>query len=136
MSLQQALSRLACVFVLSWAGQASAEPPDMHKDEHGLSSSEHQRMRSDLERFSREQLRRGDFEKRRNFLRERARQRFHDADTNGDGGLNREELARLNPGAARNFDQFDYNGDDELSEQEVAQALRKHLKQRYRNYPR
>lgn len=136
MSPQQVLSGLACVFVLSWAGQASAEPPDKHVDEHGLSRSEHQRMRSDLERFSREQLRRSDFEKRRKLLRERARQRFHDADTNGDGGLSREELARLNPGAARNFDQFDHDGDNELSEQEVAQALRKSLKQRYRSYPR
>lgn len=93
-------------------------------------------MRSDLERFSREQLRRSDFEKRRKLLRERARQRFRDADTNRDGTLNREELARLNPGAANNFDQFDHDGDGELSEQEVARALRKHVKQREKSHPK
>lgn len=93
-------------------------------------------MRSDLERFSREQLRRNDFEKRRKLLRERARQRFRDADTNRDGTLNREELARLNPGAAKNFDQFDHDGDGELSEQEVARALRKHVKQREKSHPK
>lgn len=135
MPLKHILVHLTCLLALSWAGQAPAEPQGTDAHEHGLSSSEHKRMRSDLERFSREQPRRGDFEKRREIFRERARQRFHDADTNGDGGLSREELARLNPGAAKNFDQLDHNADGELSEQEVAQAIRKHVRQRYKRQP-
>lgn len=135
MRLEQVIVQFACLLALGWAGQAAAEPQDAHAPERRLSSSEHQRMRSDLERFSREQPRRGDFEKRRKLLRERARQRFHDADTNGDGELNREELARLNPGAAKNFDQLDHNADGGLSQREVVQAMRKHARQRDKRQP-
>ena len=92
-------------------------------------------MRRDLERFSREQPQRGEFEKRRKLLRERARQRFHAADTNHDGVLSREELGRLKPGAVKNFDQLDHNADGGLSEQEVAKAMRKQARQRYRRLP-
>lgn len=135
MPLKHTLVHLTCLLALSWAGQAPAEPQDTHAHQPGLSSSEHQRMRSELERFSREQPRRSDFEKRREIFRERARQRFHEADTNADGVLSREELARLNPGAAKNFDQLDRNADGGLSEQEVAQAMRKHVRQRYKRQP-
>lgn len=132
MSLQQALTKLACLLALSWAGQAPAQPEGSVGHPPVLSSSEHKRMRGELERFSREQPRHVDFEKRRQLFRERARQRFHEADTNGNGGLSRQELARLNPGAAKNFDQFDHNGDGELNQQEAAQAMRKHVRQRYK----
>lgn len=125
---QQALAKLACLLVLSWVGQAPARAEDYSAHTPNLSNSEHKRMRSDLERFSREQPRRGDFEKRRQFFRERARQRFHDADTDGNSLLNREEWTRLHPAAARNFDEIDQNGDGELSEQEVAQVLRKRIR--------
>lgn len=129
MSVKQTLAGLMCVISFGWAGKSPAEPQDSHAYEHSLSSSEHKRMRGDLERFSREQPRRGDFEKRRQIFRERARQRFQEADTDGNGLLNREELTRLSPNAAKNFDQIDRNVDGELSEQEVAQILRQRRRQ-------
>lgn len=134
MLLKQTLVRLMCLLALGWAGQAPAAPEGGGAYERRLSNSERKRMRGDLERFSREQPRRGDFEERRRVFRERVKQRFDDADTNGNGLLNREELAGLNPNAAKNFDQFDHNADGELSEQEVAQALRQRMRQHSQRY--
>lgn len=135
MRFEQLIAQCVCWLAIGWAGQAAAQPTDAPSHEQTLSSSEHQRMRRDLERFSREQPQRGEFEKRRKLLRERARQRFHAADTNRDGVLSREELGRLKPGAVKNFDQLDHNADGGLSEQEVAKALRKQARQRYRRLP-
>ena len=125
MSLKQALVKSVCLLALSWAGQAPAQPEVDSGHAPNLTNSEHRRMRGELDRFSREQPQRGDFEKRRHIFRERARQRFHDADTNGNGVLSREEWARLNRGTAQRFDQLDLNGDGELSEHEVGQAMRR-----------
>lgn len=67
----------------------------------------------------------GDFEARRQAIRERARARFAEADRNGDGLLSREEVARLRPMLARHFDRIDANRDGQASEQELADALRR-----------
>ncbi len=67
----------------------------------------------------------GDFEARRQAIRERARARFAEADLNGDGLLNRDEMARLRPFLARHFDRIDTNHDGQVSEQELADALRR-----------
>lgn len=130
MSLKQALVKSACLLALSGAGQASAPSEGDSGHAPNLTHSEHTRMRGELERFSHEWPRRGDFEKRRQMFRDRARQRFHDADTDGNGVLSREEWARLNRGAAQHFDQLDLNGDGQLSEHELAQALRRRARMR------
>lgn len=67
----------------------------------------------------------GDFEARRQAIRERARARFAEVDHNGDGLLNREEVAQLRPMLARHFDRIDTNRDGQASEQELAVALRR-----------
>lgn len=128
--LKQICLPLTFLLAFGLAGQASADPEASGAHERGLSHSEHKRMRGDLERFSREQPRHGDFEKRRQVFRERARLRFHEADRNGNGLLDREELTRHHPNAANNFDEIDHNADGELSEQEVAQVLRQRMRQR------
>lgn len=67
----------------------------------------------------------GDFEARRQAIRERARARFAEADRNGDGLLSREEMAQLRPMLARHFDRIDTNRDGQASEQELAEAMRR-----------
>ena len=97
-----------------------------------LRVDDRERLRGDLEQFSQQQPERAEIDKRRQYFRERAKERFRHADTNGNGLLNREELSRLNPNAARNFDEIDQDRDGELSEQEVAQILRARMQLRYR----
>ena len=119
---------LGCATLLGWADLTPAEPRARGDHVHGLSTSERMRMRSDLERFSQEQPYREKIEMRRQRLRERSRQRFHDADRDGNGLLNRQELRHLNPNAAQHFDEIDRDRDGELSEQEVGQALRRRMR--------
>lgn len=122
------------VMTLSWAalfalaGPISAEtrPADVHTPD--LSHSERMRMRGDVERFSQEHPDRARIDKRRQMLRERAKRRFHEADHDGNGRLNRHELARQNPNAARHFEQIDRDRDGEISEFEFAQALRRRMR--------
>lgn len=89
-----------------------------------LSPGERMRMRGDLERFSEQQPHRAKIEMRRQMLRERARQRFRQADGDGNGFLNRQEFSERFPNAARHFEQIDRDRDGELSEQEMGQAIR------------
>lgn len=119
---------LGCVALFGTAslGLADTQTRDMHIP--SLSPSERMRMRGDLERFSQQHPHRARIEMRRQMLRERARRRFHDADLDGNGLLNRQELSQLNPNAARHFDQIDHDHDGELSEQEVGQAIRWRMK--------
>jgi len=119
---------LSCATLFGWAGGVLAEPRQRDAHAQGLSPSERMRMRGDLERFSREQPYRDKIEMRRQMLRERGKQRFHDADRDGNGLLNRQELRQLNPNAARHFDQIDRDHDGELSEQEVGQAMRRRMR--------
>jgi len=76
----------------------------------------------------------GDFESRRQAIRERARARFAEADRNGDGLLSRREVAELRPMLARHFDRIDTNQDGQASEQELAVALRRLQQMRRENF--
>ncbi len=78
----------------------------------------------------------GDFEARREAIRARARARFAEADLNGDGVLNREEMARLRPFLVRHFDRIDTNHDGQVSEQELTDALRRMQAMRRENFNR
>lgn len=119
---------LSCTALFAVAGLGSAEPRPADAHTPDLSHSERMRMRGDVERFSQEHPDRARIELRRQMLRERAKRRFHDADQDGNGRLNRHELARRNPNAARHFDQIDRDRDGELSELEFAQALRRRMR--------
>lgn len=122
---------LGCVALFGTAGLALAEPRPRDTHAPGLSPSERMRMRGDLERFSQQHPQRARIEMRRQMLRERARRRFHDADHDGNGYLNRQELSRINPNAARHFDQIDRDQDGEVSEHEVGQVLRRRMQGQY-----
>lgn len=98
------------------AGMACAEPPDDAAPDWG-------RLRRDVDAGARRPG--GDFEARRQAIRERARARFAAADRNGDGLLSRDEMAGLRPMLARHFDRIDANHDGQASEQELADALRR-----------
>lgn len=140
MALKQRQLSIALLLATGWIGPASADPARHDFDRpghasHSLSENERERMRSDLERFSHQLPGRAQIDKRRQLLRDRARQRFQDADTDHNGRLNRDELARLNPHAVRFFDRVDRDGDGELNLQEVAQALRARIRQQYRQRP-
>ncbi|MBT9539486.1 EF-hand domain-containing protein [Thiobacillus sp.] len=89
------------------------------------------RMRRDVDAEARRPN--GDFEARREAIRERARARFKEADSNGDRQLSREEMTRLRPGMAQHFDRIDSNGDGLASEQELGDAIRKRMQMRREN---
>jgi hypothetical protein len=109
---------LACVQIS--AASAQAAPP--------VEETDWGRIRRDVDAEARRLD--GDFEARRQAIRERARARFNAADTNGDKLLSREEMAKLRPGMAQHFDRFDSNGDGLVSEQEIGDAIRKRQQMR------
>jgi hypothetical protein len=106
------------------AGLARAEPP-------GDAAPDWGQLRRDVDAGARRPD--GDFEARREAIRERARARFAEADRNGDSLLNREEMARLRPMLAKHFDRIDANQDGQASEQELADALRRLQERRREN---
>lgn len=128
MHAKRILMLLGCLALFSSAGASRAEPEPQDTHSPALSASERMRMRGDLERFSQQHPYRNHIEMRRQLLRERAKRRFLEADLDDNGFLNRQEFARHNPNAARQFDLIDRNRDGELSEMEVAQALRRHMR--------
>lgn len=88
------------------------------------------RLRHDVDAQTRRPGGNGEFEARRQAIRERARARFSEADSNRDGQLNREEIGRLRPGLAQHFERIDANGDGLASEQEIVEALRNRQRMR------
>lgn len=114
----------------AWAGLAQAESAMERPQESHLSDLERERLRGDLDQYSNELYGRDRLEKRRQFLRERAKQRFNEADRSGNGRLDREEFRRQYPNATRYFDRIDSDGDGEVSQAEVANALRTRLELR------
>lgn len=114
----------------AWAGLAQADSATERPQESQLSDLERERLRGDLDQYSNELYGRDRLEKRRQFLRERAKQRFNEADRSGNGRLDREEFRRQYPNAARHFDRIDSDGDGEVSQAEVANALRTRLELR------
>lgn len=122
------LSMLTCLALLSWAAASRAEPATEDAHAPAFSPSERMRMHGDLERFSQQHPYRDQIEMRRQQLRERTKRRFDAADLDRNGFLDRQEFARRNPNAARQFDLIDQNRDGELSQTEVSQALRRHMR--------
>lgn len=88
------------------------------------------RLRHDVDAQTRRPGGNGEFEARRQAIRERARARFNGVDTNRDGQLSRDEIGKLRPGLAQHFDRIDTNGDGQASEQELAGAMRKRQQMR------
>lgn len=122
------MMRMALVWLLigmAGAGMARAEPP-------GDAAPDWGQLRRDVDAGTRRPD--GDFEARRQAIRERARARFMEADSNGDGLLSRDEAARLRPMLARHFDRVDTNGDGQLSERELADALHRMREMRRDNF--
>ena len=117
-----AVALLACVEI--GAALAQAASPNAGEPDWG-------RMRRDVDAAARRLD--GDFGARREAIRERARARFKEADSNGDRQLSREEMARLRPGLAQHFDRIDSNGDGLASEQELGDAIRKRVQMRREN---
>ncbi len=122
---------IAFLLAFGCAGQVSAQSSEVYPQEYRLSDSERERMHGDLERFSQQQPQYEEIKKHRKELRERARQRFRAADTDGNGFLSREEFARMRPNAADHFDEIDQDHDGELSEQEVARFFRQRMRQQH-----
>lgn len=110
--------------------QALAEPFPSRAHEPGLPPRERETLRDDLDQYSNEIYGREQLERRRQFLRERARKRFNEADRSGNGLLDREEFERQYPNAAQHFDWIDANGDGEISPVELARALRARMELR------
>lgn len=106
------------------AGMVRAEPPADGAPDWG-------QLRRDVDAGARRPD--GDFETRRQAIRERARARFAEADRNGDGLLSRDAVGQLRPLFARHFDRIDANQDGQASEQELADALRRLQQMRREN---
>ncbi|NWG39570.1 MAG: hypothetical protein HXY27_06365 [Hydrogenophilaceae bacterium] len=122
---------LSCL--IAWASLAHANFTLAQAPNARLSNSEREDLRGDLDQYSNELYGRENLEKRRQFLRDRAIQRFRDADRSGNGSLDREELRRHYPNAARHFDRIDTDKDGEVTQAEMAKALRTRLELRRRH---
>lgn len=130
------LARLILLGAVAWAVHAQAGSAATKPDAPLLSDGERERLRGDLDQYSNELYGRESLEKRRRFLRDRARQRFNEADQSGNGRLDREEFSRQYPNAARHFDRIDSDGDGELNQDEIAKALRARMELRRQHLER
>lgn len=84
---------------------------------------DHRRLRGDLEEYSRDAYPdREQIESRRHEMRERMKQRVHEADQDGDGTLSRDEAGKHMPGLARHFDRIDQDGDGVITREEMKDA--------------
>ncbi|MBT9569202.1 MAG: hypothetical protein IV085_13000 [Thiobacillus sp.] len=111
------IHRFLLVMALFGAASVQAAPP-------GSGDPDWRGLRRDVDAGTQRPGGNGEFEARRQVIRERARARYNEADGNGDGQLSREEMARLRPGMAKHFDRIDANGDGLASEQEIIDTLR------------
>lgn len=94
--------------------------------EGSLTPEERHQLRRDLDSLSREIYpRRPALERRLQDSRRRAVERFGQADVDGDRVLNRAEMERFAPRAARHFDHIDSDGDGRVTEQELADSFRR-----------
>jgi hypothetical protein len=127
-TLMHDFTRLVFFFlILSGATLAQAAPPD-------AAGPDWERLRRDVD--AARPAGNGAFEARRQAIRERARARYNEMDTNRDGRLSRDEMTRLHPILAKHFDEIDANGDGLVSEQEIIDALRKRQQMRREGYNR
>jgi hypothetical protein len=111
-------------FIAAWLTAASAwsQPVQPHPRERDWAG-----LRGDVEAEARRPHSRqgaGNFELRRQAIRDRARARYTAADVNRDGLLSRDELTHLHPGLADDFERHDRNGDGLISQRELFEAAR------------
>lgn len=105
---------------------AQAEPSSVP----GSQQEDWAQLRRDVYESSRTPGANGDFAARRQEIRERARMRYREADSDGNGSLSRSELSALRPRLAEHFDFIDSNHDGQVTEREIAEAMRKRMQQR------
>jgi Ca2+-binding EF-hand superfamily protein len=119
---------MLCATALSL--QAQADTMVARANEPLLTEDEREQLRGDLDQYSSELHEREKLEKHRQLLRDRAKQRFKEADKSGNGRLDRQEFSREYPNAARYFNWIDSDGDGEVSQIEIAKALRARIELR------
>lgn len=119
---------MLCATALSL--QAQADTMVARANEPLLTEDEREQLRGDLDQYSSELHDREKLEKHRQFLRDRAKQRFKEADKSGNGRLDRQEFSLEYPNAARYFNWIDSDGDGEVSQIEIAKALRARIELR------
>lgn len=97
-----------------------------------ISSEDRQRLRRDLDEYSRSvDATHAQIEERRQLMRQRLLARFQEADKDGNGVISREEATEMLPQVARHFMQFDLNDDGmitmgELETMQMRIAERQH----------
>lgn len=121
-------SILAVLLIISVLPQAHAAPGD--GADFGSQPQDWGQLRRDLDESARKPGPGGEFEARRQAIRERASVKFREADTDGSGALNQSELSRLRPGLAQHFDFIDSNRDGQVTEREIAEAWKKRMQMR------
>lgn len=87
-------------------------------------------LRNDVDQSAQRNRNSGDIESRRQAIRERARAQFLKADSDRNGKLNRNELAKLRPGLEKKFDLIDSNRDGQVTETEITEARNKRAQER------
>ncbi len=96
-----------------------------------LSSEDRSQLRRDLDAWGPELY--GDRPTREQRIRRAAevlRERFREADANGDQALDRKEFMQFAPRQARHFDAIDTNHDGRVDADEVRQAIRERIERR------
>lgn len=87
-------------------------------------------LRRDVNESARRPGANGDLAARRQAIRDRARTKYREVDSDGNGSLSRSELGALRPRLAEHFDFIDSNRDGSVTESEIAEARRKLVQQR------
>ncbi len=121
-------SFLMVMALMPVANALAADPVQGYQDE------DWNRLRHDVTESTRRSETNGNFAARRQAIRDRARNRYLEADKDRNGSLNRNELSRQFPRLANHFDFIDSNHDGQVTEQEIAEALRKRMQQRRLQY--
>lgn len=111
-------------------------PPGAGLDE-PFSLEERQRLRQDVEGWSRGMHRHRPVDpRRREAVRRRIAEHFHHFDANGDGALDREEMRRAFPRIAERFHLVDGDGDGRVTEGELEAAARRRAERRFAPMPK
>lgn len=112
-------------------GAAFGAPPAKDSLEGTLSSEDRSQLRRDLDAWGPELY--GDRPTRGERIRragEAVRERFREADVDGDQLLDRKEFATFAPRRASHFDAIDGNHDGRVDSDEVRQAIRERIERR------
>lgn len=105
-------------------GRVALQPTEAESDaaDNQPDPSHLQRLRSDLNANAQAYPNSEELEQRRQQMLERMQQRFMEADEEGKGGLNRQQLSQSFPRAAEHFDQIDANHDGMVTLEEMLEA--------------